>query len=258
MKKIYFLDKYKNDIVNYIKNNTTVVDVAKILNVPYYAVKNFMSKNNIRHKDFRFNHNFFENIDNEEKAYWLGFLMADGCVYKKQDHYILTLSLQVGDKSHIEKFHNAIESNRNIWHCYSKGHGSFNSQHWSDKMCGDLIKLGCTPRKSLTLEFPNIKKELLHHFIRGYFDGDGCVSFKSSNNIQIAFACGSLTFLENIKFYMELSPKIYHRPNSNCYTIVACGNKKVFNFYKKLYSNANIYLDRKKSIFDKFFNWRLN
>mgnify|MGYP002625860766 CR=1 FL=1 len=47
----------------------------------------------------------------------------------------------------------------------------------SPKMKVDLIRLGAIPNKSLILEFPkDIPNDLIRHFVRGYFDGDGCIS----------------------------------------------------------------------------------
>jgi len=70
-----------------------------------------------------------------------------------------------------------------------------------------LNDLGCTPRKSLTLKFPDINifksKDLIRHFIRGYFDGDGCFSYhKSKTKITpVVGFIGTKEMLESIQRY---------------------------------------------------------
>jgi hypothetical protein len=60
----------------------------------------------------------------------------------------------------------------------------------------DIEALGGTERKSLTVEFPEVPQRYLHDFIRGYFDGDGCIMRLKGNRINSAFTCGSKQFLD--------------------------------------------------------------
>lgn len=133
-----------------------------------------------------YNKDYFEKINTSEKAYWLGFLYADGCItrfYKGEvlKSMSLEITLKDADCEHLIKFKNALESNIPIQHRIITG------KYKADrivvnctKICNDLIKLGCTPTKSLTLEFPKkdiIPQDFIRDFIRGYFDGDGGVSY---------------------------------------------------------------------------------
>ena len=117
----------------------------------------------------------FEKIDSEEKAYWLGFLYADGYISFSENK--IELSLAEKDVHHIEKFRDFLGINNRI--CYRPSVKAYRLSFRSDKCKQDLINQGCTPRKSLTLKFPTSKQvpyELIRHFIRGYFDGDGWFS----------------------------------------------------------------------------------
>lgn len=119
--------------------------------------------------------NYFEFIDSEDKAYWLGFIYADGCVTK--DHKQLIINLAPKDYNHLEKFKQCIQgkyqirfkdNNRYVSYCVS-----------CKQFIEYLINDGCIPHKSLILQFPNtniLPIEYRRHFIRGYFDGDGCFS----------------------------------------------------------------------------------
>ena len=119
----------------------------------------------------------FEHIDCEWKAYFLGLLYADGCIQRLN----ITLRLHEKDKSIMEKLSSIVKCNLHYsppktytYPTYSRRMGGqyhFNIN--SKKVVSDIMKLGCGPRKSLTLEFPSydiIPKELFHHFIRGYFE----------------------------------------------------------------------------------------
>lgn len=203
---------------------------------------------------------YFERIDTEAKAYWLGFLYADGCV--SQDLKSVVLELSSVDEDHVYKFANAIGSNHKV-----SAHGknkNFTRIAVSCKQMGiDLYNHGCVPRKSMILEFPkdNIVPEgLIYHFIRGYFDGDGCLSHSSGmrkrndrngNKLYpydkwfLKFV-GTKSMLNGIAHYMDMSNKLY-RPtdNKNHYSLKCGGKILVKNKMDKIYENATIYLDRK-------------
>lgn len=122
------------------------------------------------------------------------------------------------------------------------------------KMYNDLIKQGCLPCKSLILKSPKIKKDLIRHFIRGYVDGDGCLSFSDKNPFCLTI---SIIGTEDILNY------IYKKIFGN-YPSKLSGDNRYNNEYTKiisfnredsriaayiLYENSNIYLQRK---FDKY------
>lgn len=113
---------------------------------------------------FYYNKDFFQKIDTEEKAYWLGFIYADGCINRMyRNEKLKSMDLEIGlcreDEKHLRKFLNYIESNVEIKHKQSKLNGNtYDSSRVTiccTKMCYDLIDKGCTPQKSLSLQFPN-------------------------------------------------------------------------------------------------------
>ena len=111
---------------------------------------------------------FFENIDNQDKAYFLGLMFSDGSVNSNCNQCYLKLK----DEDVIIKFKEALKCDYPIiykefpWKSYTL-------EISSKKICNDLVNLGCVPNKTKVLRFPNLKKGLIRHFIRGYFDGDG-------------------------------------------------------------------------------------
>lgn len=136
---------------------------------------------------YNYDKNYFDNIDSPEKAYWFGFLCADGCItrfYKNEELRSMSveLTLKDSDTGHLQKYINALNANVPIQH-RTVTLKSTGKEYYADRvvinnthMCWSLINHGCTPRKSTTLEFPSendVPREYISHFMRGYFDGDG-------------------------------------------------------------------------------------
>lgn len=119
-------------------------------------------------RKFAVNESYFEKINSFNKAYWLGFLFADG--YNRYSE--ITINLHSKDIQHLEKFKNALSSEHKIRQHPSRNIATFKFR--SLKMGKDLYNLGCIKNKSLIMDKPsNIKEKFLPAFIRGYFDGDG-------------------------------------------------------------------------------------
>lgn len=201
---------------------------------------------------YSYNRNFFEEINTEEKAYWAGFIAADGNIRK--DFHKMRIELNIQDKEHLEKFKKNIEGNMPIRENIRFNNHSCYIDLNSVKICKDLNKIGITPNKSLTLDvnLSMIKKECIHHFYRGYFDGDGSLCYSAQDGKvrwQISFIGTEKFLTEMMNFY-----GIKHQ-------LSTCGNNFRFNFSKFsdvkyitsiLYQDANIYLDRKYKKFLEF------
>lgn len=197
---------------------------------------------------------YFDAIDDQRKAYWLGFILADGCVLNREYAYQNVAALRVGlaskDKSHLEQFLRDIGASNAISSC-SDGSArvSLNSQY----MISKLSQWGCVPRKTKILSrLPKIPSPFMHHCIRGYFDGDGSVSRQGSRcrfNIL-----GNRSFLLDIRKVLaqkgvELKPPI-KTASAGLFSIGSNGNQKCKQFYEIVYSGAERFLARKKEVFD--------
>lgn len=203
-----------------------------------------------------FNQDIFEIINNEEKAYWLGFLEADGCIHNGNNYdYRIELGLKEEDLYHLEKFKNFIGKDNKI--SYRKQSKSYRYNFRNKKVWSDLIALGCTPQKSLTLAFPSVEQvsdQFLLPFLRGYFDGDGSFWYKNKFGLNIL---SSKDFLQGLKeryqpfSNLSIYPIHYDRPDKG--QRLQTGNKMIVNkFLFDIYNNATIYLDRK---FQKYQNY---
>lgn len=264
-------------ILELFKNGKKTTEIEKILTIPLAKIHYYLKKNKLtppkRGENFRkikFNLNIFEKIDTEEKAYWLGFLYADG--YNSQKYRFVRLTLSEKDESHLMKFRDFIGGNTSIKYSFSKDnfgnlHKSARVHISSVKISKDLANLGCTQKKTFTLKFPTenqVPKNLVHHFIRGYFDGDGSVFLSNevhhrSKKIESIIHCRMTSTKD---FLMEVL-KVSKIGNTSC--IISDGNvfdyrikrnKRCKELYEYLYKDATIFLDRKKQIFDNYYNRR--
>lgn len=206
----------------------------------------------------KFNINVFDTIDTEEKAYWLGFIFADGYIGStpiredKKSVYNFELSLALKDIEHLEKFKKFISFEKEITKdSYRCRLMVANKHFWTI-----LNSYGCVPNKSLILKFPNcIPNDLIRHFIRGYFDGDGCITrHVYVNTVSPAInVLGTSDFLNNIINYSDTTPNIRHDKRHSEETLILEWHKDDgIKFINYLYKNSSIYLDRKFKLYNFF------
>lgn len=206
-----------------------------------------------------FNDSFFEIIDSEEKAYWLGFLAADGCISKRNrsnDRLTFTLSLAEKDYDHLLKFKEILNLNilptQNVHRPKSikfkkSEYISYSYRLHSTKFCQDLINKGVTQRKSLTLEPPkNVPDALVRHWIRGYFDGDGSVFLDKREHLRVSIA-GTKEVLEFINLFGNLNKNL--RKRCNFFSLRVSSNK-AYKLLHQLFNESNIFLERKYSVWN--------
>ncbi len=210
-----------------------------------------------------FNEDYFENIDTEEKAYWLGFIAADGSVVKSSEYnsYRLYINLSHVDKNHLEKFRNAIGANDIVLQEYTSTIGFCNPNGTTTsrivlnslKLCEDLAKYHIHQRKSYDIEMPNIDNDLIPHYLRGLFDGDGSYYYRydaKNNRYRYVFEVvgASEVFLKQIQEYLlsvNIKTNIYYRKETNSIRLMSGSKQEILKLINLLYSDANIYLDRK-------------
>ena len=252
----------KEKIVELYINGTSINQIGILFNgLHYNTIKKILVDNNVslrtraqsHYKDNRIE-NIFKEINTEEKAYWLGFLAADGCV---SGNYI-KITLQEQDKSHLEKFkkflnatsikileeihQNKYETNK--YYTFSIG---------CKQMAEDLKRLGIEERKTLTLKPPiNLIPEKYYlDWIRGYFDGDGGISYSKKNNRWQSYANSTKEVLNWIVSILELNTKPFNQKHygklDNVWRIHFNGRINIYKAWNKMYRNntATIYLDRK-------------
>ena len=204
---------------------------------------------------YDFNENYFENIDTEDKAYFLGFIVADGSVNEKR----LNISQKEPDVLYsFGKYIKLIDgvrkhTNRNIYHINIT----------SEKLINDLKVLGIYQNKTMVVKYPNIPINLEHHFMRGVFDGDGCISIHkkkegsrdTSDRGQVNMCSGSVEFIETYVDRLNIIAGITKnkiRTPKGTYCVIDWGSfADIERFYNLFYKDATVYLERKKKTFDR-------
>lgn len=245
-------EKQEDEIVALYLNGDSGHVSAKKLNLTSYLVYETLRRRSIPRRPLKIyqeNSGFFTVIDSDEKAYWLGFIAADGSV---SDRFSLTLSLHIQDLGHLEKFKKSIESNRPI---YQSAQIERSSIQVNDKqIVSDLIKLGITPRKCHTLRFPPLfSSDLDRAFIRGYFDGDGSI-LRLKRNLHLEFA-GNKQFLTSVQVILVQACHLNFTEISKCQNSRATfrlrygGNSQVPRILHFLYKGASTYLERKAQFY---------
>lgn len=210
-----------------------------------------------------FDENYFENIDTEEKAYWLGFIAADGSIVKSSEYnsYRLYINLSHVDEGHLEKFRSAIGASDTKFQKYTstKGFSNPNGSTTSRivlnsfKLCNDLEKYNIYQRKSYDIEIPNIDDNLMPHYLRGVFDGDGSYHYHydvNNNRYRYTFeiVSASKVFVEQIQKYLlsvGIKTNLYYRKEFDYFRLMTASKKELLKLIDFLYSNATVYLDRK-------------
>lgn len=214
-----------------------------------------------------FNESYFEVIDTEEKAYWLGFISADGCVTKASQYnsYRLQISLSEIDSYHIQKFLNCIDANDiNIKTIDSTGFsqgtpGKRTSQVSlnSYKLYKDLCKYNVHTNKTYDIELPDLSDEMMNHYLRGFFDGDASYHYHydmKSNRYRYSFEVvgASLKMMEQIRDYLNsknITTHIYTRKSKHSdnqmIRLMSGSRKEMLKIFDLLYSDSHIYLNRK-------------
>ena len=214
------------------------------------------------------NEKYFSKIDTEEKAYWLGFIYADGYVQHNQYSKYFGIALGIQDIGHLEKLKKCIDADHPI-KVYQPSESSTNystNQYCrlhitSNLLYDDLVAYGVVEHKTNIVKAPVISTKMIPHFIRGYLDGDGCITTYTKKNhktttsgIHREYAVkilGTKELLDFIKSYIEQNnfAKIgrYYakRKGETVKSLELSGNSQVHAFLKSIYENSTIYLDRK-------------
>lgn len=247
-----FLERPNEVIKDLYMSGKNGYEISNIVNLPLTYVYKVISKNGITRvmsdakRVYTLDQTIFDKIDTEEKAYWLGFLFADG--YNNETRGTVVLTLHNQDLDTLNKFTKFMNTNKPI------GRNTDNSSKVvieSKHISKTLSKIGMIQKKTHVLEFPNIEKHLRKDFIRGYFDGDGCATYgkKIGYNITISivstksFLFKILDEIKDIKFSLV---KRHKDRDDNIYSITSGGVSNIIKFYYYLYDDSNIYMSRKK------------
>jgi len=250
-----------NRIKELYEKHQSLKIVAKELGCSAEGIRKTMLKDGIlinKRIRYSFNERFFS-VDNEASFYWAGFIAADGNLYRKT----LTIGLSLKDKCHLERFKSDICATYPIRDSIvvttipsgkTESYGLVKISLCSEYLPVDLARFNIVPNKTKIYTFPNwiINHPLVHHFIRGYVDGDGCWTFKGRDQLYFSVV-GTADFLKACRSILEKkcdlkenTKEIRSIPGTSI--IQYGGNRIASKIRDFLYHEATIFLQRKFDI----------
>lgn len=267
MSKAITRTKWSNEDYLFLKENyenLTYKEIGEKIGKTKSAVQNKMHILGLQKPDkYFYDKHFFDVIDTEEKSYWLGFFYADGYVCRTQTNTEVAIELQAKDIGHLRKLNKSMNGNvvPTIRKCKRDGadfaYEVASIRFYSVDLFNWLNVNGCCERKTNKIVLPKLSNKLTWCFLRGFFDGDGCLVLnKSRNALKFDFCSSSLMILKQIRAFlfdngifsyinqqkMEHSTFKATMPN---YRLYISGLENSYLFGQKLYQDATIYLDRK-------------
>jgi len=205
---------------------------------------------------------FFDRIDHENKAYWLGFIFADGSVFwnPNKGNYGFSIGLQPNDSSHLVRLERDLGGTRQP----ELNETSTRLSWYSKQLAQTLINIGIPVRKSYcdTLEVPSIPTKYHKDFWRGMFDGDGMITFQQKKphllpEYKFSLA-GSKSALKSFQLWGQqkanMNPQKIRRAKnqkgySGCFVFYMSGNRQIASVLTALYKDSDLWLERKHCLY---------
>lgn len=279
------MTEFQQIVINLVEEGLTVSKIAKQLGKNMSSVSSVVKRFNLTPKKSYINtldHTFFDNIDTPEKAYLLGFFIADGCINTDTERTKGRFSINQSedDKEIVQAFKKYLNVPSAIQIVNSKsGAKDRKAQHrlrWTSPYMRDVLRntYNITSNKTLDIEFQFpielIPENLQGHFVRGFIDGDGYVGDNGQEgNFSISIVGTSVKFVTLIgdlvskatgmSYYIST---IQGKTCEYCSLRWSCDHtnklEKITKLKTYLYNNASIYLTRKKDKIDHYIEYRAN
>lgn len=261
-KEIEIVDKYNQGV--------SISQLSREYNIYWRGIKNILINNGVTTRTFyHIDENYFDVIDTPNKAYILGFLYADGANTSNYDRprYCVSICLKQDDYKILEAIRDEIGYSEAPIKLKQYGKTPTAKLDICNKhIVLRLHELGIIPNKTFTIKFPEwLSQNLYSHFIRGYFDGDGCLTHgtirrgKTQAAISIA---GTSDFCYSLSDIIEHECGVTAHVNNtggNCNPLIkvltAHGNIKCKKILDYIYRDADLKLERK---YQKYINWYYN
>lgn len=256
----------ENEIIScYLSEPISIVEISNKFGLSTPTMSKILKRNNIdlyaryEYIDKYVNSTFFSQIDSEYKAYFLGLLIADGCIYNNTSSKKLIIQLKQSDRYILEYLKYLLNTGSSL--VVDPRDNSSSLAVTNTKICEDLIALGFDERGKpyRYINFNLIDPNLHRHIIRGIFDGDGCVTIRNINqkNLRcIVGFCGYYHLLADIKIILEtdIGPtnNAINKEN-NIFSLKYYAIDNLISIYNYLYLNSSVCMLRKKNKMEEFF-----
>lgn len=260
-------DSFKDDYLR----GMTVIDIGRKYGCDQVTVSKYLKKQGVTISPrppealkYSCDEEFFKEIDNETKAYWLGFILAEGWLSEQKDMRVtpsrvsrrMGIELSTTDIAHLVLFKTAVQSEAKISQRTRKGKTKGINlcciRIGSAKFCENLAKHTGVGSKSRKIKMPSLPAELKRHLIRGFFDGEGSVYIqKRGRQRTVSITSNAESFLKEIAAELDFPAKIYPYKTTDCFKLSISKQALLAKFYNFLYRDASIYLPRKRLKFEE-------
>ncbi len=252
-----------DNIIECYNSGGTIQSISKSLRKGSLAISNILKERGVvlrkrginltQYQKYTCNETYFKIIDSEDKAYFLGLIYADGHIQSSKQTFTIKLAEQ--DKYILELLKSYLNSNSPIKKVLiDVGQDQFKLSIYNRTFIDNLENCGIQDNKTYNCIFPDcIPDHLMNHFIRGYFDGDGCITI--TQNKGTFSIIGTKSFIQDLAKVLlkncdlTLGFTVEEKENKY-YTISKRGSHNLTAIRDYLYKDATIFLTRKKDKFD--------
>ncbi len=188
-------------------------------------------------------------------AYLLGFILAYGCISLSDNRYRLIIALQEKDKDQIEWLRNELSPTKPI--SYNNTSNAYELRISNELLVRSLIDIGIMPRKSHLNNIPTVPQPYKMHFLRGVFDGDGCLYVRQRQRGKyISKDCRWQITAKNMQYLINLKKEVgvdigYIKPVNTWHNWYIGSSKEIIYLCNKMYEckNESWYMKRKYNKF---------
>lgn len=250
-------NEIEREVISLYNEGYGTLELAKKFNLHRVTIQSILKRNNIKLRKgtpVHYNIHFFDEY-NELSCYWAGFIAADG--YIRSDRAAVTIHLASTDNEHLLKLAQATRYEGNVNVCKNACYITFSGE-WFQKALAD--KFDIYPKKTFDITISEkIPKNMVKHFIRGYFDGDGCVT-GINKFIRANFTSGSKVLLNQlIDYFYDHGIRIRNKTNKPpiCHYTISYNCTNALKVLDILYNDSSELnrLDRKYQL---YFNYKMN
>ncbi|MCU5396499.1 helix-turn-helix domain-containing protein, partial [Bacillus toyonensis] len=240
----------KSEIIQLYAEGKSTSEIAILANVSARYIRMVLKDNNVPRRaigswkrKYDLKEDYFKTWSNN-MSYILGFIAADGVIQKENQ----CVSISQKESDILEDIKKELNTNQPLYQ--NKKTGVYMLNINSKTIKDDLMNIhGIMPCKSFNIEFPFVPEEYLHHFVRGYFDGDGYVKYET---YTVSFVGGSYSFMNSLNQVLQNHNLLADLLNQNKhYRVILTGRKSIQLFSNWIYKDKDIYLHRKYEEFRK-------
>lgn len=258
------LESLKDECIRLYTEGVGPTEIAKRLGISKTSVHRYLRSAGVTPKGLSYwatkypvrNENAFERINTDEKAYYLGFLMADGNILlnTRGEPVAVQVCLSEQDRELLESLAKFVGTDAPLYERPDRN--ALQLRIYSRKLARDLCTCGCVPNKTFTLQFPpeeTVPKGLLGAFVRGYFDGDGGI-IKTHSGARVVIACASLSFAGSmLDAFSDVCSNggVHLRKQGKIYYVVIERKTLLNKIYHWFYDTATVWLPRKRKKYEE-------